>query len=462
MIIRALDKKPAHPLTIVSVFIFVCLLLTNCEKNNTNSNNNNNNNNNNTPPDSTKVDLQPVADGFTSPIGVVASPDNTGRLFVIDQVGKIWIIDQTGNKLSTPFMDVSLSMIPLIANYDERGLLGLAFHPQFATNHKFYVYYQLPPRTGNTNNLSRISEFQTGSDANLADMSSERILLELDDPQNNHNGGTLAFGPDGFLYISIGDGGAANDVADGHVDDWYAANAGGNGQDIETNLFGDILRIDVDNGSPYGIPADNPFVGKDGLDEIYAYGFRNPYRMSFDMGGNHDLIAGDAGQSLYEEIDLVTKGGNYGWNVKEGRVCFNAAANKTTLPSCPSMDNFNNPLLDPVVVINNSSNPQGGRALTIIGGNVYRGTAIPEYQGRYIFGSFGQGSGSPDAELFISTPAGQSDWGFEEISLASHPNDIGYYLKGFGQDNNGEIYLTVSSNMGPSGTTGKVLKLVKR
>ena len=319
MIIRALDKKPAHLLTIVSVFIFLCLLLTNCEKINAN---NNNNNNNNTPPDSTKVDLQLVADGFTSPIGIVASPDNTGRLFVIDQVGKIWIIDQTGNKLSTPFMDVSLSMIPLIENYDERGLLGLAFHPQFATNHKFYVYYQLPPRTGNTNNLSRISEFQTGSDANLADMSSERILLELDDPQNNHNGGTLAFGPDGFLYISIGDGGAANDVADGHVDDWYAANAGGNGQDIEANLFGDILRIDVDSGSPYGIPADNPFVGKDGLDEIYAYGFRNPYRMSFDMGGNHDLIAGDAGQSLYEEIDLVTKGGNYGWNVKEGKVCF--------------------------------------------------------------------------------------------------------------------------------------------
>ena len=180
-------------------------------------------------------------------------------------------------------------------------------------------------------------------------------------------------------------------LATGHVDDWYAANAGGNGQDIQSNLFGNILRIDVDNGSPYGIPADNPFVGKDGLDEIYAYGFRNPFRMSFDMGGNHDLIAGDAGQSLYEEIDLVTKGGNYGWNVKEGRACFNAAANTTTMPSCPSMDNFNNPLIDPVVVVNNSANPQGGRALTIIGGNVYRGTAIPEYQGKYIFGSFGQG-----------------------------------------------------------------------
>src|SRR5438046_7953442 len=234
-------------------------------------------------------------------------------------------------------MDVTSTLIPLNPTYDERGLLGLAFHPQFSSNHKFYVYYQLPPRAGGPsagipwNNLSRISEFQVStSDANAADMSSEKILLDLDDPQSNHNGSTLAFGPDGYLYISIGDGGAANDIGPGHVADWYHVNAGGNGQEIDSNLFGNILRIDVNNGSPYDIPPDNPFVGKAGLDEIYAYGFRNPYRMSFDMGGNHDLIVGDAGQSLYEEIDLVTKGGNYGWNVKEGRACFNAAANTTT------------------------------------------------------------------------------------------------------------------------------------
>ena len=211
MIIPFFSRKPAHLLAIGSLFIFLCALLTNCEKND-------NNNNNNNGQDSTKVDLQLVADGFVSPIGVVASPDNTGRLFVIDQAGKIWIIDQSGNKLSTPFMDVTSMIVALNTSYDERGLLGLAFHPQFATNHKFYVYYQLPPRTGN--NLSRISEFQaSASDANVADMGTEKILLELDDPQSNHNGGTLAFGPDGFLYISIGDGGAANDVAAGHVDD---------------------------------------------------------------------------------------------------------------------------------------------------------------------------------------------------------------------------------------------------
>jgi len=453
MVIRSLVRKPVHFFALVSLFIFLCSLLMNCKKNDRDNNNNN-------LTDSTKVDLQLVADGFVSPIGVVASPDNTGRLFVIDQAGKIWIIDQSGNKLSNPFIDVTSTMVPLNAGYDERGLLGLAFHPQFATNHRFYIYYQLPPRTGN--NLSRIAEFQTStSNANVADMASEKILLELNDPQSNHNGGTLAFGPDGLLYIAIGDGGGLNDVGTGHVDDWYAANAGGNGQDITSNLLGNILRIDVDNGSPYSIPPDNPFVGKDGLDEIYAYGFRNPYRMSFDMGGNHDLIAGDAGQSLYEEIDLVIKGGNYGWNVKEGRACFNAAANTTAMSSCPAVDNFNNLLIDPVVVVNNSANPQGGRALAIIGGNVYRGTAIPEYQGKYIFGSFAQGDGAPSAEIFISTPAGQSDWGFEKINLTSHPDNIGYYLKGFGQDNNGEVYLTVTSNAGPSGATGKVLKLIK-
>src|SRR4051812_31097708 len=158
-----------------------------------------------------KVDLAEVASGFVSPIGAVASPDNTKRLFVIDQAGRIWIIDSTGNKNPTPFLDISSRIVALNGSYDERGLLGLAFHPQFSTNHRFFVYYQLPPRPGgpqagaNWNNLSRIAEFKTvtGND-NLADIVTERTILEWDDPQSNHNGGTIAFGPDGYLYIAIG------------------------------------------------------------------------------------------------------------------------------------------------------------------------------------------------------------------------------------------------------------------
>ena len=413
------------------------------------------------------VDVQLVADNFVSPLGVVAVPDNSNRLFVIDQVGKVWIIDANGNTLTTPFIDVSSRLVTLSSRYDERGLLGFAFHPNYQTNGKFYVYYQLPPRTGGPtstttwNNLSRISEFRVStSDANMADMSTERILFDLDDPQSNHNGGTLAFGADGYLYISIGDGGAANDVAPGHVEDWYTFNAGGNGQDVEANLFGNILRIDVNSGSPYGIPADNPFVGKTGRDEIYAYGFRNPYRFSFDMGGSNQLFAGDAGQSRYEEVDLVVKGGNYGWNVKEGTECFNAAHNLEEVATCPNKDILGNKLIDPIIQVNNWLNPEGGRATTVIGGNVYRGTAIPGLDGKYIFGTFSQTPTAANGELFVARPAGKGFWPYQEINLASHPGDIGYYLKGFGQDNAGEIYLTVSSILGPTGTTGRVLKLV--
>ena len=417
------------------------------------------------------IDIKLVAQNMVSPIGLVAIPDSK-KLAVIDQIGKVWIIDANGNTLPMPFLDVSSRITPLNPNYDERGLLGLAFHPKYQQNGRFFIYYTLPPRPGgpqpgvNWNNLSRISEFRVSMNPNMADMASEKIILEMDDPQSNHNGGTIAFGPDDdYLYIAIGDGGAANDVAPGHVEDWYPVNAGGNGQDVTANLFGNILRLDVDHGSPYAIPADNPFVGKPGRDEIYAYGFRNPFRFSFDMSANNELLAGDAGQVLYEEVSVVKKGGNYGWNVKEGTHCFNAANNKVTLPDCPDRDNLGNKLIDPVIELINWQHPQAAMAshvaTTIIGGNVYRGNDIPGLHGKYVFGTFSQSPTTADGELFVSQRNGGGKlWSFSEIMLASHPSDVGYYLKGFGQDLKGEIYLTVSGRLGPAGNTGKVFKLV--
>jgi glucose/arabinose dehydrogenase len=414
-----------------------------------------------------EVDARLFTDNLVSPIGVVALPDNSKRLAIIDQIGKVWLTDENGTKSSVPLIDVSGKMVALSPGYDERGLLGLAFHPEFKSNGRFFIYYQLPPRPGAPpggtawNNLSRISEFRvSASNPNIADMASEKILLVWDDPQSNHNGGTLEFGADRYLYIAIGDGGGANDVGPGHVEDWYPVNAGGNAQNIEANLFGKILRIDVNRGNPYGIPEDNPFVNKPGRDEIYAYGFRNPFRFSFDMGGSHQLYAGDAGQVLYEEVSVVKKGGNYGWNVKEATHCFNAADNKVELGSCPSVDVFGIPLTDPVIELNNWQNPKGGKATTIIGGNVYRGHSIRGFDGKYILGTFSQSPTTANGELFMANPGGTGLWSLEEISLKSHPEDLGYYLKGFGQDRKGEIYLAVSSILGPTGTTGKILKLV--
>jgi glucose/arabinose dehydrogenase len=409
--------------------------------------------------------LQLVAENFVSPLGVIEAPDDSKRLFIIDQTGTIWIVKQDGSKLSTPFINISSKMVSLTPEYDERGLLGLAFHPNFKNNHKFYLFYSALPHAGGPepgeswNNLTRVSEFMvSSSNPDMADPSYEKVILEVDDPQMNHNGGTLAFGPDGYLYISIGDGGAADDNAPGHVEDWYTVNAGGNAQNIDSNLMGKILRIDVNSGNPYAIPNDNPFVNTAGKDEIYAYGFRNPYRFSFDMSGNRALYVGDAGQKLYEEINVVSKGGNYGWNVREGTICFNTDSNLLIRPSCPTVDLLGITLTDPVVELKNTAHPDGdGIATVIVGGNVYRGNSIPGWQGKYIFGTFSRTPMTADGELYMSTPG---QWDYEKISLKDYPSNLGQYIRGFGQDLSGEMYVTTTGGAGVSGTSGKVYKFV--
>jgi len=421
------------------------------------------------------VGVRLVAQGLTAPIYLVSPPDGSGRLFIVDQVGFIRIVDASGATLPTPFLDVRSKLVPLDPNYDERGLLGLAFHPDYATNGRFFIYYSAPLRAGapaGWNTTSTISEFHVTGNANVADASSERILLQVDKPQFNHNGGTVTFGPDGFLYISIGDGGGADDVGEGHVEDWYAVNAGGNGQDIQANLLGNILRIDVDHAAPYGIPADNPFAKgagcADGCDEIFAYGFRNPYRFSFDMAGGNRLLVADAGQGLWEEVSLVRKGDNLGWNVKEGTHCFNADDDEESRPTCPNRVEGSHPdagakLVRPVIEYANLENPRvKGLGEVVIGGFVYRGKEVRQLRGRYIFGDYSHDEDEPDGLIFAATQRGKGLWSMQELAVSQFPERrLGHFVLGFGQDAAGEVYVLTSDTGAPAGSTGRVYRITR-
>jgi glucose/arabinose dehydrogenase len=420
------------------------------------------------------VGLRTVADGLTSPVTLASPGDGSGRLFVVDQAGLIRVLTPDGALRPEPFLDLRSRMVTLMAGFDERGLLGLAFHPQYAANGRFFVYYSAPLRAGapaGFNHTSNISEFRVSSaDPNRADPATERVLLQVDEPQFNHNAGTLLFGPDdGDLYISLGDGGGANDVGLGHVADWFADNGGGNGQDVTQNLLGSILRIDVDRGAPYAIPADNPFAGTpgcaDGCDETWAYGFRNPYRMSFDSGGSHQLFVGDVGQLSWEEVNIVSAGGNYGWNVKEGTHCFDAE-NPTQEPAaCPDIvgaghPRTGDPLIDPIIEY-----PQarlGGPGVAVVGGHVYRGSALPQFRGRYVFGDWSRSFGQANGSLFVAKSRKRGLWQMQELRVATSPTGrLNARLLGFGQDAAGELYALTTNNTGPTGTTGRVLKLVR-
>jgi glucose/arabinose dehydrogenase len=427
-----------------------------------------------------RVGLDLIAEGFTAPLALVQSPDETGRLFVIEQTGQIRVIDAIGTLLGEPFLDISDRMVDISGNYDERGLLGLAFDPEFADTQRFFVYYSAPLRAGapsSWDHTSHVSEFTVSEiDPNRANVSSERVLLYVDEPQSNHNAGQITFGPDGYLYIPLGDGGGAGDVGIGHP-------LPGNGQNTST-LLGSILRIDVDGGEPYGIPADNPFAnGSGGREEIFAYGFRNPFRIAFDAGGNNSLIAGDAGQNRWEEVDVVTAGGNYGWNIREGTHCFNPQDPNVEPADCTAVGSGGEPLINPVIEYQNA-HVQGGIGLVVIGGYVYRGNTLPGFTGEYIFGDWSRSWATGDGTLFAATPqektAAESPgmlWTMQELTVVVNDSTppsldvararsidetgrIGGYVLSFGQDETRELYVLTSDSAGPTGKSGKIFKLV--
>jgi glucose/arabinose dehydrogenase len=295
-----------------------------------------------------------VVAGLSSPLDVQIPPGERGRLFVVEQGGRIRVA-RAGALVATPFLDIAAR----ISSGGERGLLGLAFHPLYATNGRFFVNYT--DRNGDT----RISEFRAPAPAaDTADAASERELMFVAQPFANHNGGGLAFGPDGFLYIGLGDGGSAGDPFR-------------NAQNVGTRL-GKLLRIDVNGAAPFAVPSDNPFVGRSGaLPEIWAYGLRNPWRFSFDRTTG-DLYIGDVGQNALEEIDVglaSRKGGeNYGWNTMEGTRCFSPSTGCNTAG-----------LTLPVTEYGRSD------GFSVTGGVVYRGCRMPGYAGQYFYADYGTG-----------------------------------------------------------------------
>ncbi len=413
----------------------------------------------------TTVRLRLLAEGFVSPTALVPVSAAAGQVLVADQPGRVSVVEPDGTVQEEPFLDLRGRMIELKDGFDERGLLGMALHPKFSQNGKVYVYYSAPRREVMPTNwdcTSRLSEFQLikPGGALVVNPASERVLLEIDKPWFNHNGGCLAFGPDGFLYLSTGDGGNGNGTGRGH-------SPISNGQDL-TTLLGKVLRIDVDGGSPYRIPSDNPYAKRGGRPEIFAYGFRNPWRMSFDRGGAHELFVGDIGQDQYEEVDIVVKGGNYGWFLREGRHCFNPEDPKNAPAACPTTGADGKPLIDPILEYKNPNrfmnDPEAG-GISVMGGYVYRGKLIPAFAGKYVFGDWSKSWGVPMGMVFLATrpEAGKGALGWVRETLKVEMEEGGAfkgYITGFGEDASGELYLFTNASNGLVGRTGKVYKLV--
>lgn len=418
-----------------------------------------------------RIELQAVATGLTAPVDLASANDGTGRLFIVNQTGQILIL-KNGQLVATPFLDVTSRLVPIMPNYDERGLLGLAFHPGFSDSNspgfrKLYTYTSEPvagaadftvPNPNPFDHQSVLAEWQVSAgDPDVVDSSTRREVMRIDQPQFNHNGGQLAFRPsDHYLYISLGDGGAANDVGDGH-------NATtGNGQDLTTAL-GKILRIDPlvpaaqpGSGDPisangkYRVPVSNPFVATtqpaNRVAEIFAYGFRNPFRFGFDAITDK-LIVGDVGQNNVEEIDVVESGKNYGWNRKEGSFLFDPVTGNV------SADFFHDPaLIDPVAQYSHDD------GIAVLAGYIYRGSAVTALPGKYVFGDLSNGFGAPKGRLFYMDDLNAGV--ISEFRLGNVERELGLFVKAFGRDANGEIYVLAGPNIGPSGNSGQVLKIV--
>ncbi len=424
--------------------------------------------------------LQPIATGLSAPDYATFAPGDPSRLYVVEQNGLLRVI-QNGVLQSAPAMDIrSLVAPPLVVTNanDERGFLGLAFHPGFASASSagygtLYTYTSeliaagtLPtyvaPNNASMGYMNVITEWKMStSNFGTVDPNSRRQIISFGKNANNHNGGTLAFGPDGYLYLGTGDGGNARDVGASHIE------PGGNAQNLSTPL-GKFLRVDpirpalnalstnpISANGQYRIPTSNPFQGAGQVPEIYAYGFRNPYRFSFDRGTG-DLIVGDVGQGTVEEIDRVVLGGNYGWAIKEGDFLFDRTTGLVGLrsPGAPLG------LIDPIKGTLGTLEYDHGDGISITGGFVYRGSGIPQLFGKYVFGDLALRNAPPrvDGRLFYADlETGEiKEFLLPQFANGQLPN--GLTVHGFGEDYSGELYAMVTNT--PANGTGGIVYLL--
>jgi glucose/arabinose dehydrogenase len=369
------------------------------------------------------IKLIQVAQGIMAPVAMDCPKDGSKRLFVCEQTGKIRII-KNGKLLETPFLDLSNKMDDMGKTYSEKGLLGIAFHPKYKSNGRFFVYYSAPSSGKEADHKSVLAEYKVSSNADLADPATGNMILEVSQPESNHNGGQLAFGPDGNLYVALGDGGGAGDQH-GSI---------GNAQNLGT-VLGKILRINVDGKKPYSVPADNPFAGdRNAQPEIWAYGLRNPWRFSFDRKTG-TMFCADVGQNKWEEINIITKGKNYGWRVMEGAHCYKPETGCNTKG-----------LELPIAEYGHN------KGISVTGGFVYRGNKMPALEGKYIFADW------KGAAFYLEESGGK--WILNDLRVdGKKNNDLGFNVNSFGEDEEGELYILGQKFTGTFMNNGAVYRL---